>query len=116
MASHYLLVRKGAGIGALHRLSRPLTLGRGTSADVMIADEAVSREHAAVRVDGDTVVVEDLDSSNGTIVNGSPVDQARLEDGDIIQLGGTELEVRTAADDDPLTPSDPTVIHPPEGS
>jgi pSer/pThr/pTyr-binding forkhead associated (FHA) protein len=113
MASHYLLVRKGAGVGALHLVNRPLTLGRGTSADVMIADEAVSREHAAVRVDGATVVVEDLESSNGTIVNGNQVAQARLEDGDVIQLGGTELEVRIAEGDDPLTPSDPTVIHPP---
>ncbi len=79
----------------------------------MIADEAVSREHAAVRVDGTTVVVEDLESSNGTLVNGTPVAQARLEDGDVIKLGGTELEVKIADDDDHLTPSDPTVIHPP---
>ena len=116
MAAHYLIVRKGAGVGALHHVTKPLTLGRGTAADVAIADEAVSRSHAAVRVDGDTVVVEDLDSSNGTRVNGHEVAQARLEDGDLIQIGGTELEVKIADDDGPLTPSDPTVIRPPEGS
>ncbi|MDX6637852.1 MAG: hypothetical protein QOJ01_1363 [Solirubrobacterales bacterium] len=114
MTSHYLIVRKGPGLGAFHHVTRPMTLGRGTRADVMIADESVSREHAAVRIDGDTVVVEDLDSSNGTKVNGQDVSQARLEDGDVIQLGGTELEVRVADDDAVSTPTEPTLIRPPE--
>jgi pSer/pThr/pTyr-binding forkhead associated (FHA) protein len=113
VASHYLLVRKGAGEGALHHLTGPLTLGRGTAADVMIPDEAVSRVHASVRVDGDTVVVEDLESSNGTRVNGRDVSQARLEHGDVIELGGTELEVRIDdSDGGPSTPTDPTLIQP----
>ncbi len=116
MASHYLIVRKGPGAGALHHVTRPLTLGRGSTADVMIADESVSREHAAVRIDGDTMVVEDLESSNGTIVNGEVREQARLEDGDLIRVGDTELEVRIADGEDPLTPSDPTVISPPDAS
>ncbi len=113
MASHYLLVRKGPGEGALHHLTGPMTLGRGTAADVMIPDEAVSRVHASVRVDGDTVVVEDLESSNGTRVNGSEISQARLGHGDVIRLGATELEVRI--DDSgagPSTPTDPTLIEP----
>ena len=113
MASHYLLVRKGAGEGALHHVTGPITLGRGTAADVMIPDEAVSRVHASVRVDGDTVVVEDLESSNGTRVNGREVSQARLEHGDLIQLGATELEVRVdESDGGPSTPTDPTLIEP----
>ena len=115
MPSFYLLVRKGAGAGALHHLTGPVTLGRGTAADVMVPDEAVSREHAAVRIDGATVVVEDLDSSNGTRVNGTEVSQARLEHGDLIQLGGTELEVRIEDDSGSAsTPTEPTVIQPPQ--
>jgi len=113
VAAHYLLVRKGPVEGALHHITGPLTLGRGTAADVMVPDEAVSRLHAAVRVDGDTVVVEDLDSSNGTRVNGREISQARLEHGDVIQLGGTELEVRIdEGDGAPSTPTDPTLIEP----
>jgi pSer/pThr/pTyr-binding forkhead associated (FHA) protein len=113
VASHYLLVRKGAGEGALHHVTGPTTLGRGTAADVMIPDESVSRVHASVRVDGDTVVVEDLESSNGTRVNGREVSQARLEHGDLIQMGGTELEVRIDdSDGEPSTPTDPTLIEP----
>jgi len=114
VASFYLLVRAGPGAGALHHLTGPMTLGRGTAADVMIPDEAVSREHASVRIDGATVVVEDLHSSNGTRVNGKQVTQARLEPGDVIEIGATELEVR--AEDDThaaSTPTEPTVIQPP---
>jgi pSer/pThr/pTyr-binding forkhead associated (FHA) protein len=113
VAAHYLLVIKGAGEGALHQITSALTLGRGTSADVTIPDEAVSRLHASVRIDGDTVVVEDMESSNGTLVNGHQVAQARLEHGDVIRIGDTELEVRT--DDTqagPSTPTDPTIIRP----
>jgi pSer/pThr/pTyr-binding forkhead associated (FHA) protein len=114
VTTFYLLVRTGPGTGALHHITGPMTLGRGTTADVMVPDEAVSREHASVRVDGQTVVVEDLDSSNGILVNGKPVSQARLEHGDVIQLGSSELEVR--AEDDSAaasTPTEPTVIEPP---
>jgi pSer/pThr/pTyr-binding forkhead associated (FHA) protein len=114
VVSHYLLVRKGPGAGGLHHLTGPVTLGRGTAADILIPDEAVSREHAALRIDGDTVVVEDMDSSNGTLVNGKKVDQARLEHGDVIQLGGTELEVLIEDDSGTVsTPTEPTVIKPP---
>jgi len=114
VASFYLLVRAGPGAGALHHLTGPMTLGRGTAADVMIPDEAVSREHASVRIDGDTVVVEDLDSSNGTRVNGRQISQARLEPGDVIEIGITELEVRAEDDTDASsTPTEPTVIQPP---
>jgi pSer/pThr/pTyr-binding forkhead associated (FHA) protein len=47
-------------------------------------------------------------------VNGQDVSQARLEDGDVIELGGTELEVRVADDDAISTPTEPTLIRPPE--
>ena len=115
MPSFYLLVRAGAGAGALHHITGPVTLGRGTAADVMVPDAAVSRTHASLRIDGDTVVVEDLDSSNGTRVNGAEVSQARLEHGDVIKLGATELELRVEDEaDSASTPTEPTVIHPPK--
>jgi pSer/pThr/pTyr-binding forkhead associated (FHA) protein len=116
VASLYLLVRKGPGAGALHHLGGTLTLGRGTAADLMIPDEAVSREHASVRIDGGTVVVEDLDSSNGTRVNGELVTQARLSHGDLLQIGSSELEVRVEDDSGATsTPTEPTVIERPQG-
>ena len=111
----YLRVKKGPTEGSSHPLSRSVTLGRGTSADLVLPDEAVSREHATIRADGETVVVEDLDSSNGTFVNGERISSAvRLEDGDCVQIGGSELEVVVGGDDPAApTPTEPTVIHPP---
>ncbi len=115
MSTPYLFVRNGPAAGALHPISGgAVTLGRGTAADLMLPDAAVSRMHAAIRVDGHTVVVEDLDSSNGTRVNGATVSQARLAHGDVIEVGATELEVRVEEDGASLpTPSEPTEIHPP---
>lgn len=95
----------------MHPVSGSATIGRGTHADIVIADESVSREHAAVRVDGQTVVLEDLGSSNGTTVNGEEITSARrLAPGDIVTVGGTDLEVKLETVADPLTPSTPTVV------
>jgi pSer/pThr/pTyr-binding forkhead associated (FHA) protein len=108
-----LQVRSGPGIGVMHPVLERATIGRGTTADVVIPDRAVSRVHASVRVDGQTVVVEDLDSSNGTLVNGEPIVAARrLAPGDVVTVGSTELEVRVTDDDHLSTPTTPTEIRP----
>ena len=97
----------------MHPVLERATIGRGTAADVVIPDRAVSRVHASVRVDGQTVVVEDLDSSNGTMVNGEPIAVAcRLARGDVLTVGSTELEVRVVDDDHLSTPTTPTEIRP----
>lgn len=68
-----------------------VTIGRLASSGVQITDANVSREHAAfVREDGDWWI-EDLDSTNGTMLNGEPVTRALLEDGDIVEVGVTRL-------------------------
>jgi pSer/pThr/pTyr-binding forkhead associated (FHA) protein len=106
-----LHIREGPGAGAMHQIVRDSTIGRGTGADIVVPDEAISRVHASVRVDGQTVVVEDLDSSNGTFVNGNQISSpCRVAPGDVVTLGGTELEV-LVGDDGPMTPTTPTVIH-----
>jgi pSer/pThr/pTyr-binding forkhead associated (FHA) protein len=70
-------------------------IGRGAAADVSIPDPSVSRRHALARLEGTTVVVEDLGSSNGTQLNGSPVRSAtRAEHGDTLKVGAVELELR----------------------
>ncbi len=100
-------------MGAMHPVAGQATLGRGTGADIVIADAAVSRVHAAVRVDGQTVVLEDLGSSNGTTVNGQLITAPwRLAPGDVVSLGSTELEVRVETADHLSTPTTPTVIQP----
>jgi diguanylate cyclase (GGDEF)-like protein len=75
--------------GRVFRLEgKQVVLGRGPDADIRIDDEAVSRYHArVVRQGDDGYAIEDLDSTNGTYVNGRPVRQARLHAGTRVQLG-----------------------------
>lgn len=78
--------------------SYPLTrshtrLGRGQGADIQIDDSGVSRAHAEI-VLGLPVVVRDLGSTNGTLVEGRRVDEAPLYDGARIQVGSTVITYR----------------------
>jgi pSer/pThr/pTyr-binding forkhead associated (FHA) protein len=76
-------------------LGKPeLTIGRGAECDVTLSSGLVSRRHARLRVDGDGVTIEDLQSRNGVYVNGEMVRETRLlEIGDRIDIGGEELEL-----------------------
>jgi hypothetical protein len=70
-------------------------LGRGADADIRIDDPGVSRHHAEIRVAHD-VVVRDLDSTNGTYVNGTLIAEQPLRDGSIVTIGSTNLTFRSA--------------------
>jgi Inner membrane component of T3SS, cytoplasmic domain len=75
--------------------SAPLTLGRGGQNDlVLTGDEFASARHARIEVRGDGVWVQDLESTNGTYVNGSRIAGAqRLDAGDVLRVGETDLRV-----------------------
>jgi hypothetical protein len=64
-----------------------LTIGRRPYNDIPLDDLTVSGEHAIVRTRGTESVVHDLDSRNGTLVNGMAVKQRVLCDGDVIDIG-----------------------------
>ncbi len=68
-----------------------VTVGRLSSCDITLADANVSREHAAFVREGDGWSVEDLGSTNGTLLNGEPTKWARLRDGDSISIGTSAL-------------------------
>lgn len=69
------------------------TLGRSPDCDVVIEEDGVSREHARIVVGGGRVVIEDLESRNGTFVNEERVEKRALRGGDRIRLGPTaEME------------------------
>lgn len=70
------------------------TLGRGTDNDIVISDPGTSRHHAEVVFNGDDWSVRDNNSTNGTFLNGEPVTQHILSNGDVIELGTTRLEFR----------------------
>jgi hypothetical protein len=83
------LVRAGAAEYPVER--GRLVIGRSRECDVRLADPNVSRRHAEIRQEGSTFYLVDLDSTNGSEVNGRRARRARLEDGDTILLGSTEL-------------------------
>ena len=69
------------------------TVGRGSAADFSLDAPLVSRFHCNLKAAADELVVEDLDSTNGTFVNGSRVERATLREGDLLRLGGVEFVV-----------------------
>lgn len=116
MPALWLVVSAGPGTGAQHPLGDTVTVGRDETADLRLGDKAISRRHAALRVEGETAVIEDLGSRNGTFVNAERVESPqRLRVGDRIQLGATELELVSArGETEPFPPPDtPTEVHPP---
>lgn len=68
-----------------------MVVGRLSSCDICLQDKNTSRQHAAFVRQGSAWTVEDLGSTNGTLVNGRTVDRLALRDGDVIVVGITEL-------------------------
>ncbi len=73
-----------------------LILGRVAGCDVVIDDGKASRRHARLVVQGGVVEIEDLQSSNGTLLNGKPVTRRMLRVGDEIQIGTTVIRFEAA--------------------
>jgi hypothetical protein len=69
-------------------------VGRGQDAQFRLPDTGVSRRHLEIRWDGQAAFLTDLNSTNGTTVNNSPVQEWQLADGDVIRLGHSEIIVR----------------------
>ena len=70
----------------------PTVIGRDESADVTLDDDRSSRRHAGIVRRYGSWIIQDLKSSNGTLVGGEKIDKKRLEDGATIQIGNTLLE------------------------
>ena len=69
-------------------------IGRGQDAQFRLPDTGVSRRHIEIRWDGRVAMLSDLGSTNGTTVNGAPVQDWQLADGDVIRAGHSEILVR----------------------
>ncbi len=78
--------------------NRPVSIGRSPDNDIPVDNLAVSTYHARVYYEGGRLVVEDLDSLNGTFVNDLRIERATLHDGDSIWIGKHSIKVDTSAD------------------
>lgn len=67
-------------------------IGRSATSDLKLADGKVSRDHAMIEALKDQHVIVDLESANGTVVNGDRVRKTVLKEGDFIRLGYTMLK------------------------
>ncbi|RZS37533.1 FHA domain-containing protein [Herbihabitans rhizosphaerae] len=70
-------------------------VGRGQDADFRLPDTGVSRRHLEITWDGQSATLADLGSTNGTTVNGTPVQTWQLADGDVVRIGHSSLVFRT---------------------
>jgi DNA-binding CsgD family transcriptional regulator len=85
-------------LGVLFELQPPLVIGREASAGVTLAFDGVSRRHAEIVAEGGVLVLRDLQSTNGTVVNGTPITTHPLAAGDRVVIGAVELEFRLVTD------------------
>jgi pSer/pThr/pTyr-binding forkhead associated (FHA) protein len=92
--AQYVLVEEDPMPGREVPLTPGITLGRAGT-DVLIADPDVSRRHAAVRDQGGSPAIEDLDSLNGTYVNDHRISSPMpLRPGDMVRIGHTKFRVQ----------------------
>ena len=99
MAELILEIVEGDDAGRQTPLDGSLEIGREGSTGLALDDEQTSRRHARVTAQGDTATVEDLGSTNGTYLNGQPIEgQRTLRPGDRLRVGLTVFELRTSAD------------------
>lgn len=100
-----LVIVDGVSAGRVFPVAGAVSIGRDSSAGIVIDDDQVSRRHAVVTADGDGARVDDLDSTNGTWVNGERVrGPRRIGAGDELRIGHTSLRVHavTRGGDTPL--------------
>ena len=87
-----LRVLDGADRGrSFANIDPPITIGREEGNVIQLNDERVSRFHAKIQLDHEQLVMTDLDSTNGTRVNGEDIQLRNLRFGDVIQIGRTVM-------------------------
>ena len=88
-----LVVLSGPEEAEIYRLTEARTLlGRGADATISLTDPALSRHHAEIVFGGNEFRIRDLQSSNGTLLNGSEVEEYALHNGDKITVGETIMK------------------------
>jgi hypothetical protein len=87
-----MVTRSGTNLGSWFIEEKRLVIGRAEGVDIRLEDAAVSKQHASIEVMGVDHILLDLESSNGTFVNGTRVTRHLLRHGDAIDILGFELK------------------------
>lgn len=105
MTTPHLVARSGLFQGSSYEITTPFTLGRHPSNSLHLTDHKVSRFHAAIERTPEGLVLRDLDSRNGTWVNGKRIQKALLRPGDEIRIGGIRLVFEESPSQESLDPT-----------
>jgi two-component system, cell cycle response regulator len=87
----YIIVIAGPNVGEMYKVGSGGDIGRGQDTEFRLTDTEISRRHATLIVKDGNVVLQDLGSTNGTLINGTSVKLQKLNDGDKIQVGTTTI-------------------------
>jgi pSer/pThr/pTyr-binding forkhead associated (FHA) protein len=102
-----LKVLEGMERGIVYsKLPLPVTIGRESDSDVQLNDDRVSRAHAKLQDHAGRVILTDLGSTNGTRVNGHPIQMRVMQHGDVMLIGRCVLLFNQSLGDEPLTDLD----------
>jgi DNA-binding NtrC family response regulator len=88
-----LVFHRGGGRLVSLEPGASVTIGREPPADVVVPDRSLSRKHARFTWSDGEVIVEDLASTNGTLLRGDPVTRAAMRRGDVVTLGGVAVSL-----------------------
>ncbi len=86
-----LAVIAGPDAGKMHVIEKPRVVIGREDVDFALDDPEISRQHAAIEVSGDEVVLLDLHSSNGTLVEETAIEESRLENQGEFTIGGSTI-------------------------
>ncbi len=95
-----LTVLTGSASGRMFKLHSSMTIGRAPVCEIRLEDDGISRTHARIHCENNVATIEDLDSRNGTFINGERiVAPSEIKDGDKIQCGRATVLRFALADD-----------------
>lgn len=89
----------GANVETYDIQKDEVSIGRGKKCDIIITDKKSSRRNALIKREGARFVIQDLESVNGTYVNGVQIKEQELAGDDLIKIGGTEFEFKAISAD-----------------
>lgn len=92
------------------------TLGRRPHNDIVVEDRMVSGQHAVLTLSGHDLVVEDMNSTNGTYVNGVRIKRHQLSPGDLLEVGNCRLRYQSDGLEEPAFNYEKTVVLAPPSS
>jgi pSer/pThr/pTyr-binding forkhead associated (FHA) protein len=99
-----VVITEGPGAGNEYEFEQAAILGRLDSNDIPVKDAKASREHAKLYKQGSTFAIVDLNSSNGTMVNGESITKRVLKDGDEIGIGLVRMRYELSESEKPAEP------------